>query len=652
MVRWLEANGYNVSYSTGVDTDRRGAEHPASTRCSCRSATTSTGRARSAPTSKRRAPPACTWRSSAATRCSGRRAGRTASRRRRPPYRTLVTYKETHANAKIDPHANVWTGTWRDPALQPAGRRRPARERADRHDLPRQLRHRRRSRCRRPTARCASGATPRSPTWRRARSPRCRTARSATSGTRIVDNGFRPAGLIRLSDTTVSGVDYLQDYGSTYAPGTANHALTLYRHASGALVFGAGTVQWSWGLDSNHDRGVGGAEPGDAAGDGQPVRRHGRAAADDAGRAGRRRRASTDTAAPTSTITSPAAGSAVPRQCHRHDHRHGRRRRRRPGRRRRGLGRRRRDLAPRHRPRQLDLLLADRRAADGHAPQPRRRRQRQHRDCRRTGITVTVGTGTVDLPLLDLDAAPRRPTAGRRSATRSAVELGTRFRSDVDGYITGDPLLQEPPEHRPAHRQPVDRRPARVLATVTFTGETASGWQEATLPDARWRSPPTRPTSSRTTPTRATTPARTATSPPAASTTVRCTRCRTASTAPTASTATARARFPTETYDSENYWVDVVFVTSVGARHDAADRSASSTPANGAIGVAAEHRGDGHVQRAMNAADDHAARRSSCATPSNVLVAGDASPTRRRPARPRSQPNAALAYSHDLHGDA
>src|SRR5690242_19563361 len=29
--------------------------------------------------------------------------------------------------------------------------------------------------------------------------------------------------------------------------------LTLYRHAIGALVFGAGTVQWPWGLDSNHD---------------------------------------------------------------------------------------------------------------------------------------------------------------------------------------------------------------------------------------------------------------------------------------------------------------------------------------------------------------------------------------------------------------
>src|SRR5262249_29013850 len=36
------------------------------------------------------------------------------------------------------------------------------------------------------------------------------------------------------------------------ATATATHSLTLYRHSSGALVFGAGTVQWAWGLD---DRG-------------------------------------------------------------------------------------------------------------------------------------------------------------------------------------------------------------------------------------------------------------------------------------------------------------------------------------------------------------------------------------------------------------
>ena len=34
------------------------------------------------------------------------------------PYRTLVSYKETHAGAKIDP-TPVWTGTWRDPRFSP-----------------------------------------------------------------------------------------------------------------------------------------------------------------------------------------------------------------------------------------------------------------------------------------------------------------------------------------------------------------------------------------------------------------------------------------------------------------------------------------------------------------------------------------------------
>ena len=46
---------------------------------------------------------------------------------------------------------------------------------------------------------------------------------------------------------------YVQDCGSVFDSGTATHHLTLYRHASGALVFGAGTVQWGWGLDAHHD---------------------------------------------------------------------------------------------------------------------------------------------------------------------------------------------------------------------------------------------------------------------------------------------------------------------------------------------------------------------------------------------------------------
>ncbi len=75
------------------------------------------------------------------------------------------------------------------------------------------------------------------------------------------DNGFRPTGLLRLSQTTVDAPQRLLDFGSTYGQAIADHSLTLYRHASGALVFGAGTVQWSWGLDKHHDRGTTDPDP-------------------------------------------------------------------------------------------------------------------------------------------------------------------------------------------------------------------------------------------------------------------------------------------------------------------------------------------------------------------------------------------------------
>ena len=68
-----------------------------------------------------------------------------------------------------------------------------------------------------------------------------------------LDNGFRPAGLMRLSSTTLAVNSYIQDHGNVYGPGTGTHSLTLYKAPSGALVFGAGTVQWAWGLDEVHD---------------------------------------------------------------------------------------------------------------------------------------------------------------------------------------------------------------------------------------------------------------------------------------------------------------------------------------------------------------------------------------------------------------
>ena len=60
-------------------------------------------------------------------------------------------------------------------------------------------------------------------------------------------------------DSVYDDVQYMIDEGATYDTGTATHHLTLYRHPSGALVFGAGTCQWSWGLDGHHDL-VGGVD--------------------------------------------------------------------------------------------------------------------------------------------------------------------------------------------------------------------------------------------------------------------------------------------------------------------------------------------------------------------------------------------------------
>ncbi len=66
------------------------------------------------------------------------------------------------------------------------------------------------------------------------------------------DDVLRPAGLVKLSGTTIPWDGILVDQGNTVAAGTATHNLSLYRAESGALVFGAGTTFWSWGLSDAH----------------------------------------------------------------------------------------------------------------------------------------------------------------------------------------------------------------------------------------------------------------------------------------------------------------------------------------------------------------------------------------------------------------
>jgi hypothetical protein len=63
----------------------------------------------------------------------------------------------------------------------------------------------------------------------------------------------------------------------------------------------------------------------------------------------------------------------------------------------------------------------------------------------------------------------------------AAVEVGTRFRSDVDGFVTGVRFYKGTGNNG-THVGHVWTGAGEMLGTVTFTGETDSGWQQAALP--------------------------------------------------------------------------------------------------------------------------------------------------------------------------
>jgi len=159
--------------------------------------------------------------------------------------RTLVCYKEGNASqgeytcgGNCDPLAGVWTGLWRfgceygEDGCQPE------------NALTGQLSW---------TESNAAIQVPSTyknlPFWRNTSIATLANGQTATLASSTLGyewnyeqpafESSNPPGRITLSSTTV---------------GDKTHKLSLYTHSSGAMVFGAGTVQWSWGLDNVHDR--------------------------------------------------------------------------------------------------------------------------------------------------------------------------------------------------------------------------------------------------------------------------------------------------------------------------------------------------------------------------------------------------------------
>jgi len=471
MVRWLEANGYDISYFTGIDSDRRGAlikNHKVF--LSVAHDEYWSGAQRSNVEAARAAGVHLAffsgneifWKIRWENSVDGTNT----------PYRTLVSYKETHANQPIDPaDPPTWTGTWRDPRFSPpADGGRPENALAGTGFRVNGIQG---------DAITVPAADGKMRFWRNTSIATLAPNTVATLPAGVLgyewdedpDNAFRPPGIIWLSSTTLDGKPILADYGSNYGTGKATHHLTLYRSSSGALVFGVGTVQWSWGLDSNHDRGNAppdprmqqatvnlfadmGAQPASLQAGLLPAM------------------ASTAVTPPSSNISSPATGSTA-QSCtimtvagtaaaagggavggvdvsvdggSTWHHATGRE-----------------NWSYAWRPATLGTVSIKSRAVDdnGNIETPS------------AGITATVVPPTGPCSIWDSGAVPMT----QAYPDSSSVELGIRFRSDVDGSITGIRFYKGS-GNTGTHIGNLWTNTGALLARGTFTNETASGWQQ------------------------------------------------------------------------------------------------------------------------------------------------------------------------------
>ncbi|MBN8655678.1 MAG: DUF4082 domain-containing protein, partial [Anaerolineae bacterium] len=305
MIRWLERNGYDVSYFTDVDSHRNAAEileH---------NVFLSVGHDEYWSAEQRTAVEVARdagvhlaffngnsiyWK----TRWENSTDGSNT------PFRTLVSYKEgslagsehytCQGNNNCDPDPDTWTGLWRDGCAVIG------------HD----------------------GCNPEN----RLMGTISWMGNTDTIQVPEADDDMRfwrnttlaalPSGMNGTLESNTLGYEwdheqvlYANDYPdgrfwlSTTSSNGQTHHLSMYRAPSGALVFGAGTVQWMWGLDGNHDRGATtedadmqqatvnlfadmGVQPG-------TLQNNLTAAS-----------ASTDSTNPTATITSPISGANAP----------------------------------------------------------------------------------------------------------------------------------------------------------------------------------------------------------------------------------------------------------------------------------------------------------------------------------------------------
>ncbi|WP_285560899.1 DUF4082 domain-containing protein [Actinoplanes regularis] len=317
MIQWLERNGYDVSYASNLDVSTKPALLPK------HKVYLSSGHDEYWDQG--------IWDNVKAARAAGVNlaffSGNEAFWRTRwessiatdgGANRTLVSYKMTKMkqnppNGIADP-SGQWTGTWGDPAGAGTGGNKPQNEITS-------------------TLFSVNGyrndAITVSSKFKNMRLWRDTTIRNLNDGEVAtfpvgtlgyewdsdVENAARPPGAIQFSSTTLQITDgtMLLDEGNNYGNGVATHNIMMYRDASsGALVFGSGTVQWSWGLSALHT--------GPATAEDKRMQQATANVLADMGAMPKTLQSNlvtptlpTDTTGPTVNVTAPAAGTTVPK---------------------------------------------------------------------------------------------------------------------------------------------------------------------------------------------------------------------------------------------------------------------------------------------------------------------------------------------------
>ncbi|MBY5564744.1 DUF4082 domain-containing protein [Rhizobium leguminosarum] len=576
-IYWLEQNGYDVSYLSGVDVDRYGSlllNHK--TYVDAGHDEYWSGQQRTNVEAARDAGVNLMFWSGNEVYWRTRWGNAYSSDG--TPYRTLITYKETWSpSASIDP-SNEWTGTFRDPRLSPpaVGGGNPENSLTGQlfkvDDVGSNL-----------AAITVGYDDANLRFWRNTSVANLQPGQTATLTKNYLgyewdeasDNGFDPAGLVKLSSTTLPVSTYLLDYGNTTGNATATHNLTLYRAPSGALVFGAGTVYWTWGLSNNHDKEATPTDPrvqqamvnlladmGIQPGTLQSGLTAGTA--------------SSDLTAPTSVITVPATatvGSTVTITGTATDT---------------GGG----------------VIAAVEVSTDNGASwHP----ATGDENWTYSWSPQTAGTYTIRSRAVDDNVNLETPSAGRTvtvsgpsytslfgSATpavvntndTSAVELGVKFQTSLAGTVTGIRFYKGNLDTG-THTGSLWSSTGTQLATLTFTNETASGWQTA-----YFTSPVSLTVGQTYTASYHTNAGH------YSSTTGYFTSNVTSGplTAPASGNGVYRygstSQFPTSTFQSTNYWVDVMFTTPSSnttptAVADAGNATEKGGVANGSGGVVA-----------------------------------------------------------------